>query len=250
MPNYVTNIIRFKNQKAFDLFRKAYIEADPDGRERFDFNKLIPMPGELKIESGNLTEDGIDYVIREMLRSGFPGIESTVEKVEGILRKQRPFGYSRPTDADLDETVETIKRIGKFDHMVEQGKKGIQNILDYGYSDWYNWSLMNWGTKWNACNYRDDPDELTAVFDTAWSTPEPIIRKLAEEMPDGSIESVEFADENVGRNCGRYDFSYGLCFAKYLEDGSDAAFDLAIRVQGDEDLYKKDEAGHWRRIDD
>lgn len=248
MPNDVTNIIKFKDRKAFDLFRKIYVEPDPKGGERFDFNKLFPMPSELHIESGGFTDDGVDYVIREMLRSGFPGIESTVEKVEEILRKQRLYGYSRPTDADLDEKVETIKKIGKFDHMVDQGKKAIQNILDYGYQDWYIWSCENWGTKWNAYNYRDDPNELTAVFDTAWSTPEPIIRKLADEMPKGSIESVEFADESVGYNCGCYDFSCGLCFAKYLEDGSDEAFDLSIRVQGDEDLYKKDEAGHWRRI--
>ena len=250
MPNYVTNIIKFKNRKAFDLFKKIYVEADPQGGERFDFNKLVPMPEELEIESGGITDIGIDYVIREMLRSGFPGIESIVEKAEEILKKQRPFGYSRPTDADLDEEVETIKKIGKFDHMVEQGKKAIQNILDYGYQDWYLWSVENWGTKWNACNYRDDPDELTVVFETAWSTPEHIIRKLTDEMPGGRIESVEVADENVGYNCGYYDFSYGLCFPEYLEDGSDEAFDLAIRVQGDEDLYEKDEAGHWHLIDD
>ena len=250
MPNYVTNIIKFKNQKAFDLFRKTYIEATEDGGEVFDFNKLIPMPPKLKIESGSLTDDGIDYVIREMLRSGFPGIESiVVDRVEEILRRQRPFGYSRPTDADLDEKVATIKKIGRFDQMVEQGKKAIQNILDYGYQDWYLWSVENWGTKWNAYNYRDDPDELTAVFETAWSTPAPIIHELSENIPNG-IESVEFADEDVGRNCGYYDFKYYNGRVQYLVDDSDEALDLAIRVQGDEEFFEKDEAGHWHRIDD
>ena len=68
-------------------------------------------------------------------------------------------------------------------------------------------------------------------------------------IPNG-IESVEFADEDVGHNCGYYDFKYHNCRVEYLEDGSDEAFDLAIRVQGDEDLYEKDEAGHWHLIDD
>ena len=129
MPNYVTNIIKFKNQKAFDLFRKTYIEATEDGGEVFDFNKLIPMPPKLKIESGSLTDDGIDYVIREMLRSGFPGIESiVVDRVEEILRRQRPFGYSRPTDADLDEKVGVLGR-RQHAELVEGGERDLVVVV-------------------------------------------------------------------------------------------------------------------------
>ncbi len=42
--------------------------------------------------------------------------------------------------------------------------------------NWYDWSIKNWGTKWNACD--SYVDECYISFSTAWSLPEPVIRKL------------------------------------------------------------------------
>ena len=43
---------------------------------------------------------------------------------------------------------------------------------------------------------------------TAWSTPEPIFKKLAEQYPDLLIE-IEYADEDLGNNCGSYSYADG-----------------------------------------
>jgi len=251
MPNHVTNIITFKNQKAFDLFKEMCVSAPSveGGDEVFDFNKIIPMPKELGIECSSDLGDGIELILRDLRRSGLPGTKKTIEKVIDAMSKQVFPRYQGLSDEALDEIAERRKARGDYDKLIDLGKKAIQNILDYGCCSWYQWAVENWGTKWNSYNYRDNPDELLVFFQTAWSTPVPIIYELSEMIPNG-IESVEFADEDVGHNCGYYDYKYHNCRVEYLEDGSDAAFDLAIRVQGDEDLYEKDEAGHWHLIDD
>lgn len=53
----------------------------------------------------------------------------------------------------------------------------------YGYADWYDWCVGNWGTKWDACElfYDIDGDEITVSFDTAWSPPTDLYDKLVAE---------------------------------------------------------------------
>lgn len=50
--------------------------------------------------------------------------------------------------------------------------KGRSDIKDIG---WYEWSVVNWGTKWNVCEaqleYNDGDDGAVYYFDTAWSPP-------------------------------------------------------------------------------
>lgn len=48
------------------------------------------------------------------------------------------------------------------------------------------------------------------IFETAWSIPEPIFKKLSEEFPNDFIE-IEFADEDVyGDNNGKIIYQDGL----------------------------------------
>jgi hypothetical protein len=59
--------------------------------------------------------------------------------------------------------------------------------------DTREWSIENWGTKWNACD--SEPVEthiyangksvtLTYKFNTAWDTPREVITALWEKWPD------------------------------------------------------------------
>jgi hypothetical protein len=60
------------------------------------------------------------------------------------------------------------------------------NIERYGAPTWYEWSIKYWGTKWNACDAKvtDNGDgSVHFTFDTAWSFPFPIFRKLAADFP-------------------------------------------------------------------
>jgi hypothetical protein len=78
----------------------------------------------------------------------------------------------------------------------------------YGYTDWYDWQVYNWGTKWDASStYLDYADEGSACweFQTAWSPPQGIYDELSRRFPDLSISW--FFDEP------------GMQIAGYLNNG-------------------------------
>lgn len=59
------------------------------------------------------------------------------------------------------------------------GKKYFDNVVKYHTETWYRWSTRNWGTKWDLSEYATDDHASTIMFNTAWSTPVPILKKLA-----------------------------------------------------------------------
>ena len=67
---------------------------------------------------------------------------------------------------------------------------------------WYGWRLDNWGTKWEGYDGRFNCDDFSSfLFDTAWSPPLPIIKKLAELT--GQTFILEYIEEG-NFFCGRY----------------------------------------------
>ncbi len=81
--------------------------------------------------------------------------------------------------------------------------------------NWYDWSLENWGTKWDVSETFEDENGYIC-FDTAWSTPVEIINLLSERFPNLTFE-VQYADEDLGNNCGIYSIKNGaeLDFCQY-----------------------------------
>lgn len=62
-----------------------------------------------------------------------------------------------------------------------------QDVLDAGFqSAGYEWSVVNWGTKWDASitAYDDGGSKITYVFDTAWSPPIPFLHTVSAKWPD------------------------------------------------------------------
>ena len=85
---------------------------------------------------------------------------------------------------------------------------------------WYDWSVENWGTKWDVSDTFED-DNGYICFDTAWSTPVELICTLSKQYPILSFE-IEFADEDLGNNTGRYLFQNG-CEVEYFSYGMEEA---------------------------
>ena len=57
----------------------------------------------------------------------------------------------------------------------------------YGHDNWYDWSINNWGTKWDACEphiNHNDIDFFSLTFDTAWSPPIEWIKYIMKDFPD------------------------------------------------------------------
>lgn len=97
-------------------------------------------------------------------------------------------------------TIDFEKIIPMPDNIFK-GNLGPKEWELYSKNNWYDWSVANWGTKWNAYGFDPDTDyskEKELRFLTAWSAPHPILEKLAKMFPDVKLEH-EWADEDNGR---------------------------------------------------
>lgn len=72
----------------------------------------------------------------------------------------------------------TFERILPTPNEIVDGSNSMEelNRLEekYGYNNWYDWRIHNWGTKWDATNSEiilEDQNNLKICFDTAWSPP-------------------------------------------------------------------------------
>ena len=105
-----------------------------------------------------------------------------------------------------DERSVDFEKIIPMPNSIFRGDLGNKERETYGSDNWYDWSIDNWGTKWNACY--SDVSGNTLDFETAWSAPHPVIAKLAELFPDVRFVH-EFADEDIGNNCGVFTYENG-----------------------------------------
>jgi hypothetical protein len=202
MPNHITNILTIKGEHS--EIEKCLKAISSEENEIIDFNMIVPRPKSLDITSGSNVDNAMaiikndDKHFRSML--DYPWV-----KQEGLRT--------------IEQVKEHIKgNLSEKDY--EEGKTAIENLENYGCKDWYSWSIQNWGTKWNAY----DQIEVgfgTIQFDTAWSTPFPVVQKLARMFPELDFE-VKFADEDLGSNCGTYLFEGGILVNEYQPEGTEA----------------------------
>ena len=137
---------------------------------------------------------------------------------------------------------------------IYRGDLGKRERELYGSNNWYDWSVANWGTKWNA-QYSSLNNKNTLWFDTAWSCPIPVLDKLAEICCINDVRfEGEWADEDCGCNVGVFwsdncvdkncDFYY-----RPIDDMTDEAYDIYVKLKGESDCMGKDGDGHWVRYD-
>ena len=191
MPNWTSNRIEAPAEVL-----KKYISKDEDGKDRFDFNLVIPRP-EI-YNDPDLVSGGHEIIAIEWYKSNRGTV---VPKIDLSASKKQSFGQKiesairsafTPRKINFDE----IEKYGDPDTLYEIGKKYVEAHDKYGYYDWYGWSYANWGTKWNACDSCVDwVDEGWVEFETAWNVPMPIIKKIMKDNPDCEIRIV-WSDED------------------------------------------------------
>lgn len=121
-----------------------------------------------------------------------------------------------------------------------QGNLGEEERKKYGKNNWYDWSVKNWGTKWNCLC--DDGSQLQPInpesdqvsFQTAWNFPDPAITALAAKYPNLRFEA-KWADENFGHNVGIALYEKGKLISVDMPDGgSSEAIALATEILGED----------------
>lgn len=218
MPNYVRNKITFSGNSEEILDMLKHIQNDDLGIGSIDFNKLIPMPESLNIECGSRTTQGVKMVkdfIMKLTAGELVSIQNN-EQLEKVLTEQ--------TKNVPDESRPSW----------ELGVKATLNKMKYGAATWYEWSIENWGTKWNSCDFGESGvtfENNTIQFDTAWSAPHPILAKLAETNPNISFEH-RWADEDLGNNCGKSQYENGQRTSMLVPSTHKTALEFATMVWG------------------
>lgn len=88
-------------------------------------------------------------------------------------------------------------------------------IAEFGSDNWYDFQVRNWGTKWDVIDataeLHNDDGELTisASFQTAWSPPLEVYKKL---MDDGFELRAMY-------------FEGGMCFAGIMSNEEDSYYE-------------------------
>ena len=173
MPNHTANNCTVTGPKADVLRFVAQIKGtDSD----IDFNKVLPIPDELRGTSSPtriMSQQEIDEMWADWNKRKDEGNLSEFEK-------ERPMGLGI-TQAKHDEF-----------------------ILKYGYDNWYDWSVFNWGTKWNAYDvtewsineghWNGENSSATIYYETAWSPATALWMKVSKNYPTLDFYH-EFADE-------------------------------------------------------
>jgi hypothetical protein len=226
MPNWVTNKITVRADRAERLRIFEAIKDDKLGPGSIDFNKLIPMPKELDIESGSRSDMAIK-------------IHKTMEENGITFRGDGYFGFA---DMDRAKTgaMEFLNKyageIKKDPEIIGFGKICAENEKKYGHATWYGWRSENWGSKWNAYGFGErpefSPDDDTLIFDTAWTGVPEIAKKISELSPGAHIE-YRYADEDFGYNTGAYEFLGGETLSEHHPaPGSKEAYEAAADIMG------------------
>lgn len=249
MPNWVANHLIIHGENAVEILHSLLTKRDDENEAGcgydLDFNKIIPMPEDLNIISGSITEtcaklhinamhENCDAYVKyaKLFTSAF-GREYTLTESEQQNYMKKALEYSDFPDKKLLFS-------NKAD-VYAYGKRALDNYAKYG-KDWYEWSRMYWGTKWNACRTQI-PDEQTAevYFDTAWSPVPALMQKLSEQHPDSIIE-YEYAEEQAGCFAGSLSFQAGdIIQNERYEENSKECYETFFRLWGGEDDYKFNE---------
>lgn len=206
MPNWTYNIIKCKKEigdKLLTIKNDIY---------SLDFNKLIPMPEDLKLDAGSIESDSIScyylslnddekYKLMKLLKS-----KEIFFHHDYWNKYKKDIKYYESNPDKLKNNKDNFNGLIDFDDkkhfnsLAELGKQYIENIKKYGYPQWYDWCVENWGTKWNVeddvdVSYNKNTDEYDITFDTAWSVPSGIVEKYSEFCNDEEFY-WEYEDED------------------------------------------------------
>lgn len=113
------------------------------------------------------------------------------------------LGSLLPTPIELIETMAggygRNEDGTKKPEQIELEAKEQANIEKFGNKNWYDWNIVNWGTKWGDSDTHivaQYEDMVEFAFETAWSPPETGIAKISELFPELSFV-VSYTEEGM-----------------------------------------------------
>jgi len=218
MPNWVQNKLFLRGE---EKEVERLLQSLKGEHQRFDFNKVIPMPESLNITSGSVEKFSHEVYSYQVL-----GIQSD------YLKRRYENHCTTAGNISIERYIDYLVESKQVD--LELGKTAYDNLQQYGYMDWYDFCCTEWGCKWNASDVEIEGNGI--CFTTPWSAPIPVIEKLSEMFPTLTIRHI-WSDEDMGANCGEV-FYYDTCNGKaeyFPEDFTSDAYGLYMECWGDTD---------------
>ena len=225
MPNHVKNRLTIiaEPERLQEILEQ--LKQDEHGLGSIDFDKILPMPLELNVECSSRSRKALEFY-------------------KLYAKHER--------DADPAFRDKIIKEYQADQAMMDFGKQLYENVQKHGAADWYDWSVTNWGTKWNSYGYDDAPryeggNEI--AFNTAWSCPEPVVKRLSQMFPDIQFQH-RWADEDIGQNVGEVLYQDGEVFeydvpTAFTKEAYEMASDIWDTPLAEWDLYYGGNYEYW-----
>ena len=115
-----------------------------------------------------------------------------------------------------------------------------RNVQEFGYPSWYEWSIDNWGTKWDIAEVDDDTMDksedgktVTFSFDTAWAPP------------------TEWYDNISGFDINAYYYEPGVSFCgRWTSEDGDDQYEVGDDIEDAKERIPNDILDEMGIIDD
>ena len=168
------------------------------------------------------------------------GPKKIIDKIEKIAKNEK---YEKPEDGLLHYFHPMPK--GLRDTTAD-GSKDKAMMKKYGYSNWYDWAVDNWSTKWDihefhgverwdGIEFEEGTGKITFGFESAWAPPIGAYDKFIDENPDVSIRATYFEG--------------GCDFMGIWDNGIDDCWTISDTApKGSKDKFWKTSAG--KELDD
>jgi len=195
MPNWCINTLTVSGDVSEIKKFKEGVKSE-EAHSDLSFDKLVPMPEELR----EMPPDFMDHCGNA--KAKLKSVENPKDGGDFIIASG---------DTSLEATEEA-KRISDEKRKLKE---------KYGVSSWYEWSVINWGTKWDAHEVeivKNNDEELIYKFYTAWCPPYEWLITASEKFSKLKFK-VEYFDEcvsfegyatiengNISDNCKKLDF--------------------------------------------
>jgi hypothetical protein len=181
MPNWMECKVRIIGPTdEVARFRTSHIGNDQNGELRLDFDRIIPMPPELR-DTNARPSDAFVWALGGELhaprslsrRLGYEMADATPPNWAWV----RELGITSREDLLIWVEVNRPNELAVAKRVME-----IERAT--GYRHWYDWQCVNWGCKWGCAGFVWQSDDQTAfLMSTPWSAPIPIFKKLVELFP-------------------------------------------------------------------
>jgi hypothetical protein len=154
---------------------------------------------------------------------------------EMITRARKAFNEGKLLNefAPVPQALQIVAgRVGADDEpeQIKLHEQTMHNLSTYGYANWYDWCVNEWGTKWDVGgegdqSSQDSPTDVRMNFDSAWAPPIAAMEKF----------------QDLGFKVKLIYWESGMCFAGIYDENGDDYIDYTDMTADEVDKAINDE---------